>query len=58
MSKGSQIAGLVAGLALIGVYSWIMMATNGNGGWAWILLLAGIVVLVLTARAAAADREA
>ena len=57
MSKGQQLAAAIVGFALIGIYSWIMMGTSGGGGsWAWILLVAAVVLLVWTARAAAAGK--
>ena len=31
-----------AGLALIGLYSGVMMATSGSVAWAWLLLVAAI----------------
>ena len=57
MSSGMRIGAGIVGFALIGIYSWIMMATDGNGGWAWLLLVAGIVLLVWTARAASRGRS-
>jgi hypothetical protein len=47
-TKAMQWLGLLAGLALIAVYSIIMIASDGAGGWAALLLVAGIAVLVGT----------
>lgn len=37
---------VAAGILLIVLYSGLMTATEGNSGWAWILLVAGIGLLV------------
>ena len=37
---------VVIGVALIVTYSIVMMATDGDAGWAWMLLVAGIATLV------------
>jgi zinc transporter ZupT len=37
---------VAAGILLIVVYSVLMTATEGSSGWAWILLVAGIGMLV------------
>ncbi len=42
----AQVLAVVAGIALIVLYSVLMMATDGTSGWSWILLVAGIVLLV------------
>jgi hypothetical protein len=58
MSRGQQVAGLIVGLGLIGIYSWIMVGSSGTtASWAWIVLLAGVGVLIWTARAAAISRS-
>jgi zinc transporter ZupT len=41
-----QFLAVVAGIMLIVIYSGLMMATDGNSGWAWILLAAGIALLI------------
>ena len=51
-----QLAGL-AGLVLLGIYSWIMMATNGTAAYAWIILIVAITLLVATARRRAGGRH-
>ena len=56
MSKQQQAGATIVGLALIGIYSWIMVATSGSAPWAWVILLLAVVVLVATVRAAAAER--
>ena len=48
----NKAAGIV-GLALIVAYSVIMMTTSGTAGdWAWLVLVAGIALLVKPATAA------
>ncbi len=42
----AQVLAVAAGIALIVVYSVVMMATDGTSGWSWILLVAGIVLLL------------
>ena len=42
----AQVLAVAAGIALIVIYSVVMMATEGTSGWSWILLVAGIVLLV------------
>ena len=49
LQKYSRLSGF-AGLVLIGVYSLVMMTTSGSAGWAWLILLAGIVLVVMSAR--------
>ncbi len=44
--KTAQLVSVVAGIGLIVLYSVLMMATEGNAGWAWVLLLAGIGLLI------------
>ena len=44
--RTAQLLAVVAGLALIVLYSILMMATEGTAGWSWILLLAGIGLLI------------
>lgn len=56
MSTTQQAIAGITGFILIGVYSWIMIAASGSAGWAWIILAAGIVVLVSTARSVATAR--
>ncbi len=41
---------VVVGVALIAIYSILMMTTEGTSGWSWILLLAGIGSLIGGAR--------
>lgn len=41
-----QVMTVVAGILLIVVYSVVMMATEGSSGWAWILLIVGIGLLI------------
>ncbi len=49
----------VAGFVLIGIYSWIMTATNGEAAsWAWLVLVAAVALLAAAARAAVAARQA
>jgi hypothetical protein len=43
-------------IALVGVYSWIMMASNGAAAsWAWLILVAVVLLLVVAARSERAD---
>ncbi len=42
----AQVLAVVAGIALIVLYSGVMMATGGSPGWSWILLVSGIALLV------------
>jgi hypothetical protein len=39
-----------AALVLVGVYSAVMMATSGSAAWAWLILVAAVVLLVVAAR--------
>ena len=49
MQQGTtQWLGLGLGIALIVVYSVIMITTSGSAGAAWLLLVAGIGVLIAT----------
>ncbi|MGI9614909.1 MAG: hypothetical protein ACR2QO_18510 [Acidimicrobiales bacterium] len=45
-NRSAQLLAVVGGLALIAFYSILMMATEGNSGWAWILLASGIAILI------------
>lgn len=47
--KKRSIAGGI-GLALVGVYSWIMMSSNGAAPWAWLVLVAGLALVAVAAR--------
>jgi hypothetical protein len=47
--RTQQWTGLIVGLGLIAIYSGIMIASDGAGGWAALLLVAGIAVIVATA---------
>ena len=44
--KTAQWVAVVAGVALIVVYSVVMMASDGSTEWAWLLLAAGIALLI------------
>ena len=44
--RAAQVAAIVAGVVLIVVYSVLMTATEGTTAWSWVLLLAGIILLV------------
>ena len=46
----AQWVAVVVGVALIVIYSGLMIATEGTSGWSWILLLAGIASLIGRAR--------
>lgn len=49
-STQERLSGII-GFVLIGVYSWIMMASNGEAAsWAWLVLLAAVGLLAATAR--------
>jgi len=48
--KTAQWVAVAAGVALIAIYSGLMMATEGTAGWSWILLVAGVGLLVGGAR--------
>ena len=39
-----------AALALVVIYSVIMMATSGSAGWAWLLLVAAAILIGISAR--------
>ena len=57
MSSTQQKTAGILGLALIGIYSWIMIATNGSAAtWASLILLAAIALLVTAARSLAVSR--
>ncbi|MDH5373365.1 MAG: hypothetical protein OEX97_10520 [Acidimicrobiia bacterium] len=60
MSSKQQTATAIVALAMIGIYSWIMMASSGSAAtWASLILLAAIALLVTAGRslATARDRE-
>jgi predicted phage tail protein len=44
--KTAQWVTVVVGVALIAIYSAVMISTEGTSGWSWILLVAGIGSLV------------
>ncbi|MCP5033079.1 MAG: DUF2207 domain-containing protein [Actinomycetia bacterium] len=44
--KTAQLLAVIIGIALIVIYSVVMMATEGNSGWSWIMLVIGIVFLI------------
>ena len=44
--KTLHLLAVVVGVALIAIYSVLMTATEGSSGWAWILLIAGIISLI------------
>jgi hypothetical protein len=46
----AQWVAVVVGVALIAIYSGLMIATEGTSGWSWILLVAGIGSLIGGAR--------
>jgi membrane-bound ClpP family serine protease len=46
----AQWVAVVVGVALIVIYSGLMIATEGTSGWSGILLLAGIASLIGGAR--------
>ena len=46
----AQWVAIVLGIALIAIYSVLMMAADGTSGWAWLLLIAGIGSLIGGAR--------
>ncbi len=48
--KTAQLLAVVAGVALIAIYSVLMMATEGTAGWSWVILVAGIGLLIGGAR--------
>ena len=57
MSSTQQMTAGILGLALIGIYSWIMIATKGSAAtWASLILLAAIALLVTAARSLAVSR--
>lgn len=45
-NKTAQVVATVAGLGLIVAYSVLMMASEGSTGWAWLLLVAGSLLLI------------
>ena len=54
-----QLINGVAGFVLLGIYSWIMIGTNGEAAsWAWLVLVAAITLLAVAARAAIVARQA
>lgn len=59
MSSAQQLLSGIIGFALLGVYSWVMTGSSGGAGsWAWVILVAGVVLLATTARSVAARRAA
>ncbi len=58
MSARQQLTAGIAAVVLIGIYSWIMMATAGTvASWAWIILVAAFVLLALTGRSISTARS-
>jgi hypothetical protein len=55
MSK-TQLAG-VGGIVLVGIYSVIMMTTSGAAPYAWLILAAGIALVVTAGRRVAAGKN-
>ena len=50
MDSTKKKATAIFGLVLLVIYSVIMMASSGEAGnWAWLVLAAGIVLLVIPA---------
>jgi hypothetical protein len=43
--RRAELTAVVAGVALIVVYSIVMLTTDDGSGWAWVLLIAGIGLL-------------
>ena len=41
---------ILAGVVLVVIYSGIMIATEGSASWAWLLLVAGVALLVFSGR--------
>lgn len=57
MSQRQQLIAGITGFVLIGLYSWIMTAADGTAAsWAWVILVAAVVLLVSTARSVAKAR--
>jgi preprotein translocase subunit SecD len=57
MTKNQQLTAGIAAVVLVGVYSWIMTASEGTiASWAWLLLIVAAALLVVTARSVAKDR--
>lgn len=50
MSNKSRNLIALAGVILIGVYSVVMMATSGSANWAWIILVAALALVAVSAR--------
>jgi len=40
--RTAQWVAVVVGVALIAIYSGLMIATEGSSGWSWVILAAGI----------------
>jgi len=56
MTSRKRISAGAISLVLVGVYSWIMMGSNGSAAsWAWLILLAAIGMLVVAVRSYRAD---
>ncbi len=49
LQKHRHLASITS-LVLFGAYSAVMMATSGTAAWAWAILAAAIVLLVMSAR--------
>ncbi len=59
MLATKHVATGITGFALLGIYSWIMTGTNGEAAsWAWLILVAAVALLAVTARAAVVARQA
>lgn len=44
--RTTQLIAVVAGIALIVIYSVVMIASEGSSAWVWVLLVAGIALLI------------
>ena len=56
MASRKRLSAGAMSIALVGVYSWIMMASNGTAAsWAWLILVAVVLLLVAAAWSERAD---
>lgn len=53
MSRKQQLTAGAIALLLVGIYSWIMIATSGTAAsWAWLILVAVAAIVVIAGRSA------
>lgn len=57
MSGTQQVAAGIVSVVLVAIYSIVMTTSSGASSWAWIMLVAALVLLAATARSVATARS-